>query len=137
MNATKFLDTNILLYAYDLDAPAKRSVALRLVEQGWTAFGDTAISVQVLQEMHVNLGKRGVSQTEATRIVRDFADWPVVDNTLELLQAALDEQAHWKISLWDSLILAAARASGASELITEDLNHGQNYGGVHALNPFL
>lgn len=137
MNATKFLDTNILLYAYDLDAPAKRAVALRLVEQGWTAPGDTAISVQVLQEMHVNLGKRGVSQTEATRIVCDFADWPVVDNTLELLQAALDEQARWKISLWDSLILAAARASGASELITEDLNHGQNYGGVRALNPFL
>lgn len=137
MNATKFLDTNILLYAYDLDAPAKRAVALRLVEQGWTAPGDTAISVQVLQEMHVNLGKRGVSQTEATRIVRDFADWPVVDNTLDLLQAALDDQARWKISLWDSLILAAARASGASELITEDLNHGQDYGGVRALNPFL
>lgn len=137
MNATKFLDTNILLYAYDLDAPAKRAVALRLVEQGWTAPGDTAISVQVLQEMHVNLGKRGVTQTEATRIVRDFADWPVVDNTLKLLQAALEEQARWKISLWDSLILAAARASGASELITEDLNHDQDYGGVRALNPFL
>jgi predicted nucleic acid-binding protein len=137
MNATKFLDTNILLYAYDLDTPAKRAVALRLVEQGWTAPGDTAISVQVLQEMHVNLGKRGVSQTEASRIVRDFSDWPIVDSTLELLQAALDEQARWKISLWDSLILAAARASGASDLITEDLNHGQDYGGVRVLNPFL
>jgi predicted nucleic acid-binding protein len=137
MNAAKFLDTNILLYAYDLDAPAKRAVALSLVEQGWSAPGDTAISVQVLQGMHVNLGQRGVSQTEATRIVRDFADWPVVDDTLELLQVALDEQARWKISLWDSLILAAARASGASELITEDLNHGQDYGGIRALNPFL
>jgi predicted nucleic acid-binding protein len=137
MNASKFLDTNILLYAYDLDAPAKRAAALRWVEQGWTAPGDTAISVQVLQELHVNLVRRGVSQTEATRIVRDFADWPVVDNTLELLQAALDEQVRWGISLWDSLILAAARASGASELITEDLNHGQDYGGVEVVNPFL
>ena len=136
MNATKFLDTNILLYAYDLDAPAKRAVALRLVEQGWTAPGDTAISVQVLQEMHVNLGKRGVAQTEATQIVRDFATWPVVDNTLDLLEAALDQQTRWKISLWDSLILAAARASGASELMTEDLNHGQDYGGIRVLNPF-
>ncbi|MCZ7639328.1 MAG: PIN domain-containing protein [Verrucomicrobia bacterium] len=137
MNASRFLDTNILLYAYDLDAPAKRAAALRLVEGGWTAPGQTAISVQVLQELHVNLVKRGVSQSEATRIVRDFADWPVVDNTLELLEAALDEQARWKISLWDSLILAAARASGASELITEDLSHGQTYGGVRAVNPFL
>jgi predicted nucleic acid-binding protein len=70
-------------------------------------------------------------------IVRDFAGWPVMDNTLELLLAALDEQARWKLSLWDSLVLAAARASGASELITEDLNHGQDYGGVHVINPFL
>lgn len=137
MSASRFLDTNILLYAYDLDAPAKRAVALRLVEQGWTSPGDTAISVQVLQELHVNLGKRGVSPDEAARIVRDFATWPVVDNTLALLRAALDEQARWRLSLWDSLILAAARASGAFELITEDLNHGQNYGGVRALNPFL
>jgi predicted nucleic acid-binding protein len=137
MNASKFLDTNMLLYAYDLDAPAKRAAALRLVEQGWTAPGDSAISVQVLQEMYVNLVRRGVSQTEAARIVLDFANWPVVDNTLGLLEAALDEQTRWKISLWDSLILAAARASGASELYTEDLSHGQNYGGVKVVNPFL
>jgi predicted nucleic acid-binding protein len=49
---------------------------------------------------------------------------------------ALDEQARWKISLWDALILAAARASGASELVTEDLNQGRDYGGVRAINPF-
>jgi predicted nucleic acid-binding protein len=137
MSATKFLDTNILLYAYDLDAPAKRAVALRLVEEGWFALGEIAISVQVLQEMHVNLGRQGVSQVEATLIVRDFTAWPVVDHTLDLLQAGLDEQARWKVSLWDALIIAAARTSGASELITEDFNHGQDYDGVRAMNPFL
>lgn len=137
MGATKFLDTNILLYAYDLDAPAKRAVALRFVGQGWSALGDTAISVQVLQEMHVNLERQGISQPEATRIVRDYAAWPVVDHTLDLFQAGLKEQARWKISLWDALILAAARTAGASELITEDLSHGQDYDGVRVLNPFL
>jgi predicted nucleic acid-binding protein len=136
MRAIRFLDTNILLYAYDLDAPAKRAVALRFVEQSWTSPGDTAISVQVLQELHVNLGKRGVPQAEATQIVRDLSIWPVVDNTLDLLQAGLDEQARWKTSLWDALILAAARASGARELITEDLNHGQDYDGIQVINPF-
>ena len=136
MSASKFLDTNILLYAYDLDAPAKREVALRLVQRGWSSPGDVAISVQVLQEMHVNLVKRGVSAPDAAQVVRDFSLWPVVDNSLALLLSALDEQARWKISLWDALILAAARASGASELITEDLNHGQDYGGLRAVNPF-
>jgi predicted nucleic acid-binding protein len=136
MNATRFLDTNILLYAYDQDAPAKRSVALRLVEQGWSAPGQTAISVQVLQEMRVNLEKRGVAKTEAARIIRDYAAWPVVDNSLEILLTALNEQTRWQLSLWDALILAAARASGASEIYTEDFNHGRDYGGIRAINPF-
>lgn len=136
MKAIRFFDTNILLYAYDLDAPAKRAIAVRLIEEGWAPDGRAAISVQVLQEMHVNLTRRGVIPLEASRIVRDYAIWPVVDNTLEVFQAALAEQTRWKISLWDSLILAAARASGASELITEDFNHGQDYDGVRALNPF-
>ena len=137
MSASKFLDTNILLYAYDLDAPDKRAVALRLVEQGWAALGDTAISVQVLQEMHVNLGKLGVASDEATQIVHDLAAWPIVDNTFELLEAGLNELARWQLSLWDALILAATRASGASELYSEDFNHGQNYGGIRVINPFL
>ncbi|MGP8199710.1 MAG: PIN domain-containing protein [Limisphaerales bacterium] len=136
MNATRFLDTNILLYAYDQDAPAKRSVALRLVEQGWSALGQTAISVQVLEEMHVNLEKRGVGKPEAAQIIRDYAPWPVVDNSLKILLTALDEQTRWGLSLWDALILAAARASGASEIFTEDFNHGQDYGGIRAVNPF-
>lgn len=136
MNAVRFLDTSIVVYAYDLDAPAKRAVALKWVEQGWTAPGDTAMSVLVLQELQVNLCKRGVPQTEASQILRDFAVWPIVDNSLELLMAALDEQARWRISLWDALILAAARCSGASQLITEDFNHGQDYSGVRAINPF-
>jgi predicted nucleic acid-binding protein len=136
MNATKFLDTNILLYAYDRDAPSKRDVALRLVQRGWSSPGEVAVSVQVLQELHVNLVRRGISAPDAAQVVRDFSLWPVVDNSLALLLSALDEQARWKISLWDALILAAARASGASELITEDLNHGQDYGGVRAVNPF-
>jgi predicted nucleic acid-binding protein len=136
MSASRFLDTNVLLYAYDLDAPDKRAVALQLVEQGWTFLGDTAISVQVLEEMHVNLGKRGVPLVEATQIVRDFAAWPVVDNTLTLLQAGLNEQSRWQVSLWDALILAAARVSGATKLYSEDYNHGQNYGGIQVINPF-
>ena len=136
MSAARFLDNNILLYAYDLDAPAKREVALRLVEEGWSQPGKTALSVQVLQELHVNLCKQGLAPAEAAKVVRRYAGWPVVDNSLDLLLAALDEQVRWQISLWDALILAAARAAGAGELVTEKLNHGQDYGGVRVLNPF-
>ncbi len=136
MSVIRFLDTNILLYAYDLDAPAKREIALSLVENGWAVLGETAISVQVLQEMHVNLERRGITRAAAGQIVRDFSLWPMVETSLALLHAALSEQIRWKISLWDALILAAARQSGATELLTEDLNHGQNYDGVKVVNPF-
>ena len=42
----------------------------------------------------------------------------------------------WQVSFWDGLIVAAAKRSGATELLTEDLNHGQDYGGIRAVNPF-
>lgn len=137
MSASRFLDTNILLYAYDLDAPDKRAVALDFVARGWSALGETAVSVQVLQEMHVNLARRGVAPAKAAQIVRDFFPWPIVENSRDLLDVALNEQTRWRLSLWDALILAAARGSGAAELISEDFNHGQNYGGVRVVNPFL
>ncbi len=136
MTADRFLDTNILFYAYDRDAPAKRNVALAIVEEAWNRPGLTAVSVQVLQELYGNLERRGVPRAEATQIVADFDEWLVVENTVGLLHSAFDEQSRWNISFWDALIVAAARASGATELVSEDLSHGQDYGGLRVLNPF-
>jgi predicted nucleic acid-binding protein len=136
MHATRFLDTNILLYAYDLDAPAKRNAALRIVEEGWNVPGETAISVQVLQELHVNMERKGIQRADIQEIVHDLSLWPVIENTLPLLHSGLAEQSRWQLSLWDAMILAAARASGAVELISEDFSHGQDYDGIRVVNPF-
>lgn len=136
MNATKFLDTNILMYAYDINEPEKRVIAQQFIEQGWTSLGSTAISLQVLQELQVNLVRRGQTVSSASRIVRDFVEWPIVENTFQIFDSALDLQIRWKTSLWDALIISAAHASGADFLITEDLNHGQMYGRLKVVNPF-
>jgi predicted nucleic acid-binding protein len=136
MRAERFLDTNILLYAYDLDAPSKRSIAQTLIERAWFRPGQTAVSVQVLQEFHVNFVRRGHSPLEASTLVEDFSLWPVIDNSLALLRLGISLQARWQLSLWDAMVVAAAQTSGASELLTEDLTHGQDYGGVRAINPF-
>lgn len=136
MPAERFLDTNVLLYGYDLDAPEKREIAQDLIERGWTQPGSTALSVQVLQEFVVNFIKAGHTREEAATVAGDFSTWPVVDVTLPLFRLALEVQARWKTSLWDAMIVAAAQASGARELLTEDLNHGQDYGGVKVINPF-
>ena len=60
----------------------------------------------------------------------------VVDNSIDLLGRSMDLYDRWQISLWDALVLAAAEMSGASELISEDLNHEQYYGTVQVINPF-
>ena len=136
MPAERFLDTNILLYGYDLDAPEKRQVARSLIEQAWLQPGRTAVSVQVLQEFHVNFVRNGHSAEEAAALIADFSHWPVIDNTLAVFRLGLSLQVRWQLSLRDAMILAAAQASGARELLTEDLNHGQNYGGIRVVNPF-
>ncbi|MEI6674060.1 MAG: hypothetical protein WCO57_02665 [Verrucomicrobiota bacterium] len=81
MAIERFLDTNILLYGYDLDAVAKRGIALALIEDGWHLLGRTAISVQVLQEFHVNFTRRGHPASEAATLTGDFSLWPVIDNS--------------------------------------------------------
>jgi predicted nucleic acid-binding protein len=136
MPAERFLDTNILLYGYDLDAPAKRAVAQSLIEQAWLQPGGTAISVQVLQEFHVNFVRAGHLPSDSITLIRDFCLWPIIDNSLTLFGLGLSVQTRWQLSLWDAMIVAAAQTSGARELFTEDLNHGQDYGGVRAVNPF-
>lgn len=137
MAVKRFFDTNILLYGYDLDAPEKRRVAINLVEEAWSNLDRTVISVQVLQEFFVNFVRRGHSPSEAAELAGDFSHWPVVDNSLALLKLGISLQARFQLSLWDAIILAAAQSSGARELLTEDFNHGQDYGGVTAVNPFL
>ena len=136
MPVERFFDTNILLYGYDLDESAKRPIAKSLIEEAWKHPRRTAISVQVLQEFHVNFVRKGHTPAEAATLLEDFTVWPVIDNTLALFNLGISLQARWQLSLWDAMILAAAKASGAKELITEDFSHGQDYGGVRAINPF-
>ena len=137
MPAERFLDTNVLLYAYDRKAGSKREIATVHLKTGWRRLGSAAVSVQVLQEFYVNFLRKGGKPAEARSIIEDLSVWPVVDNTRELLGHALVLAERWQVSLWDAMVLAAAQACGAEELLTEDLNHGQDYGGVLAVNPFL
>jgi predicted nucleic acid-binding protein len=131
-----FIDTNVLVYAHDLDAGRKHQVARQLVQVQWSKPVWPCISVQVLQELAVNLLRKGVSLQETRETVRDYTAWRVAENTVPLLEAALDEMARWQVSFWDGLILAAARGAGASVIYSEDLSAGQDYGDIRVENPF-
>jgi predicted nucleic acid-binding protein len=130
-----FVDTNILVYAHDLDAGAKRDRAGDLVLGFWSGPVYPFISVQVLQELYVNLVKKKVQPAEARQVVMDYSLWRVVDNTVAVLSDAMDMQRRFKLSLWDALIVSAAKHAGAKFIASEDLQDGQSFDGVRVKNP--
>jgi len=137
MAAEFFFDTNILLYAYDTDAGEKRTRALALVGEAFKYPTRYAASVQVLQEFFVNFIRAGQTDESAATLLDDFSRWHIVATTHDLFLHGLQVRARWQLSLWDAMIIAAAEQAGAATLYTEDLNHGQFYGSVRAINPFL
>ena len=134
-----FVDTNVLVYAYDRAAGAKRDLARDLLEALWNE-GRGVLSTQVLQEFYVNVRRKttpSVSQEEARALVADYLAWdPIVNDGAAVLEA-VDASHRYRLSLWDALIVVAARRGEASVLYSEDLNHGQTFGSVQVLNPFL
>lgn len=60
----------------------------------------------------------------------------MVVNSEHSIVEAIRIEERFGLSFWDALILQAAQSSGAGTLYTEDLNHGQRYGSVEAINPF-
>lgn len=133
-----FVDTNILIYAYDRDSGPNHLPARELIEQLWRT-GEGALSTQVLQEFSVNLQRkvaRPLSPEKIRVVIEDYLSWEIVVNTPESVLQALEIQSLHQISFWDALIVQAAQACGASALYSEDLNSGQVYGAVRVLNPF-
>jgi len=130
-----FLDTNILVYAHDRDAGEKHLRARALVEGFWTNRETPCVSVQVLQELHVNLVRKGTDTERSAQIVSRYFAWRLIDSTRHLLQQAFTVQQRWRISFWDALIVAAAQRANTSELWSEDLQDGQDYDGVRVVNP--
>jgi len=134
-----FLDTNILVYAYDLSSGRKHDIARNIVADLWN-LRTGALSIQVLQELFINVTKKIPNPLDiktARDIVRDFLLWEVADNDGDLMLAAMDVQIKYHYAFWDSLIIAAAIKSGASILLTEDLNNGQIIEDVVIKNPFV
>lgn len=133
---TVFIDTNILVYLHDADAGERHQKAHELIQTAKSNDILPYISIQVLQELYVVLTRQRVPPDVAREVIEHYLLWNVIDNTAPLLRAALEIQQRYKLSFWDANIIAAAQAAGAKELWTEDLNHGQKYEGIRAVNPF-
>ena len=138
MNGTEyfFVDTNLPLYCVDPADRDKRARATDWLNHLWAA-GAGRLSWQVLHEFYGNaVRKMGLAAAEARGIVEDLSHWRPVDTSLGLIQEAWGWMDGAQLGYWDALIVAAAQRSGASYLLTEDLQHGRTFGTVRILDPF-
>jgi predicted nucleic acid-binding protein len=133
----RFADTNLLLYAVSRD-PQERHKAERA--RGILSERDLALSVQVLQEFYVQATRDGradpLTHAQAVKLVESLTRFPLADVTRGVMLAAMATRHRFLISYWDAAILEAARSLGCDTVLSEDLNDGQDYGGVTVENPF-
>jgi predicted nucleic acid-binding protein len=133
----RFVDTNVLLYAASTapDERAKAAAAREILEAE-----DLALSVQVLQEFYVQTTRPAraerLTHEQAASLVEALLRFPVQENTVALMRAALQTGQRFRISYWDAAVVEAARCLGCDTLLSEDLGHGTDYGGVRVVNPF-
>lgn len=133
-----FLDTNIIVYAYDKSSGEKHRVAVDIMIELWKS-GYGVISTQVLQEFFVIVtGKipKPLKSNAAKEIINDLLKWEVVINDGESILSAIDIHLKYKYSFWDSMIIDAALKGGAEVLYSEDLMDGQTVNSVTIKNPF-
>ena len=131
-----FIDTNIWLYAFIASQDKRKHIiAKKIINEV-----EIVVSVQVINEVAVNLIKKAsVSELDIQRLVRSFYSrypvWSLDENSLIL---ASELRQTYQLSFWDSQIIANALESGASFLITEDMQNGMEIrGSLKIVNPFI
>lgn len=137
MKDRTFVDSNVLIYAYDADAGGKRDAAATVLRDLWTQRSGV-LSLQVLHEFYVNVTRKiakPLSKPSARAVVDAYTPWCVSTTPAESVAAfRIEDEAG--ISFWDALIVAAASKAGAVRILSEDLNPGEVIAGVRVENPF-
>lgn len=135
----RFVDTNIFLHAHDSEAGIRHEQARKILRELWDE-GNGCLSPQVLQEFFVKATRKiplPLSSSIAREIMRCYLPWVRASVDGEMTLRAVEISETWQISFWDGMIVAAAERSGASELLTEDLQNGQHIAGILIVNPLL
>lgn len=139
MSGKVFLDTNVLVYACDSHSPVKQGKAQELLMY-CTEQERGVLSTQVLSEFFcVVTGRipKPIEADKAQSLVNDFSIMETVEVDVPMINRAIEAHKQYKLSFWDGLIVSAAERAGCREILTEDLNAGQEYFGVKAVNPFI
>ncbi len=138
MSARTFFDTNVLVYLFDEDSPAKRRRATDLFA-GCAREGLILLSPQVLQEFYVTVTRklaRPLSPEAALSAVTHLNALPLVPVDGETVLRAVGLHQSASLSLWDALIVQAALEGSCRTILSEDMQHGRRFGELVIENPF-
>ncbi len=138
MSATIFVDTNVFVYARDTAHAQKQEMAVEWVDRLWREQSGRT-SIQVLSELYGTLTRKlrpGLPADDAWEDVAALMAWDPAPMDREALARGRDILARYKMSWWDSLIVAAAQLQDCDILLTEDLQDGMRFGHVTVQNPF-
>ena len=139
MSDRVFFDTNILVYAFDKGERKKHKIAFDLVTQGYQT-QNAVISAQILKEFFVTVTQKTakkMSPKDAEQAVRDFALWTVVETSVALVIEGIAIHRKHRLSFWDAMIIAAAKESNCTALLSEDMSHNSVIENIRITNPFL
>jgi predicted nucleic acid-binding protein len=137
MSAPDFLDTNILLYAYDPTDRRKQRIAQEMLSRG--AADDLVISTQVLAEFASNLLHKMSPRAQPAAVlgaIALFRPLRLVASDTDTVRRAIEVHARYGLHFYDGMIVAAAERAGCHRIWSEDLKAGQAYFGVKVENPF-
>jgi predicted nucleic acid-binding protein len=137
MSDHDFLDTNILVYAYDISDPAKQRVAQDLVRKA--VGGGLVISTQVLAEFAATLLHKlspAPSSQDVIALLDALAPIRLIPPDHEIVRRAVEANSAYGLHFYDGMIVAAAERAGCERIWSEDFNPGQKYFGVAVANPF-
>lgn len=134
----RFLDTNILLYAISKDpAETEKAEKARTIMES----RDLALSTQVIQEFYVQATRPGrpdaLTSAQAIGLIQSFMRFPIQEVSMAVVLLAIATREKFGMSYWDAAIVEAARVMKCDLVLSEDLSHGQDYGGVLVNNPFV
>ena len=130
-----FLDTNILAYDLDAGSPDKQQQVRAALARPDHEF---VVSTQVLLELYVVITRKlrpALPEAAAADVITSLSRLPVVGTDADLVQRAVALSTGHQLSVWDALIVTAAREAGCEELWTEDLATGGELRGVRIVNP--
>ena len=138
MSATDFLDTNLLVYAYDSSSQGKQSIAKEFVRQALA--GEGVVSSQVLAEL-VSVLLHKLSPPMPIGSVKGILDAlspiKLVVPDSDLIRRAVEAHETYQLHSYDGMIVAAAERAQCKRIVTEDLSNGQKYFGITIFNPFV